>query len=249
MNTHQLKCFITLTQTLNFSEAARQYGITQPAFSHVIMQLEKQLGVTLFVRNKKQVALSEAGQIFLPNALKMIHIADQAKFQVQHLRIEKSSRISILAQASSSKILMECLSVFLQRHPQVFVDVSFISCGDVMSEPCMTKYDLYFVSRAMVPAGAKFELLLSGVDHLCVAFPKDHPMANDTLDFKALAAEKFIMYSKADAPLLYNAVQHICETRGITPNVICQYNRVESVLLSVSAGIGVAIVRKWHHIQ
>ena len=68
MDISQLKYFISVAQTLNFSEAARRNGISQPAISHHIGELEKQLGCRLFERSRRSVVMTEQGREFLPYA-------------------------------------------------------------------------------------------------------------------------------------------------------------------------------------
>lgn len=66
----QIKYFLVLAQELNFSRAAERLFITQPPLTRQIQQLEEHLGVQLFVRNNKSVALTVAGKSFLEEAQK-----------------------------------------------------------------------------------------------------------------------------------------------------------------------------------
>ena len=66
MDMNQLNYFISVAQTLNFTEAAKRNGITQPSISHHINELEKQLGARLFLRDRRSVTLTDAGREFLP---------------------------------------------------------------------------------------------------------------------------------------------------------------------------------------
>ncbi len=71
MNDRQLHCFLTACQTLNFSRAAQQLFITQPALSYQIHSLEKELGVELFRRSTTSVQLTEAGLAFAEPARRL----------------------------------------------------------------------------------------------------------------------------------------------------------------------------------
>ncbi len=68
MNTVQLECFISVAEHLSFSKASKVLKITQPAVSHQIQTLEEELGVKLFHRTSKSVALTEEGLLFLTDA-------------------------------------------------------------------------------------------------------------------------------------------------------------------------------------
>ena len=67
-------------------------------------------------------------------------------------------------------------------------------------------------------------------------------MANKPLDFSKLKDERFIAVSESDGPALYGEIAKVCAARGYTPNVTCQYDRAEAVLLSVGAGLGISII-------
>lgn len=79
MNTFQLACFLSVAKNLNFSRTAQELNISQPAVSHQINMLEKELNVKLFHRTSKSVALTQEGMQFLPDADDMLHIAMSAR--------------------------------------------------------------------------------------------------------------------------------------------------------------------------
>lgn len=64
MNTQELKCFLRVADRLNFTRAAQELYLTPPTVTHHIQRLEKELGVTLFIRDNKSVRLTAAGEIF-----------------------------------------------------------------------------------------------------------------------------------------------------------------------------------------
>lgn len=79
MNTTQLECFLAVAQNLNFSKAAESVALTQPAVSHQIRSLEEELGVQLFTRTSKSVALTRAGMQFIGDASAILRIAKSAR--------------------------------------------------------------------------------------------------------------------------------------------------------------------------
>lgn len=242
MDTTQLKYFIALAQTLNFSEAARRCGITQPSMSHSIAELEKQLGAPLFVRSRKGVSITQAGRELLPNAMEMVDIGEKTAFRIRQMELGKTGSVSISALTTSSAALSQCLAAFSRRWPDILTDIAFTSGRSEAAAMNEARYDFHFAVEEMVPAGETFESLVSHVDRLCVAFPADHPLADEPLDFARLGRERFIAVSESDSPALYSRIRRVCQARDFSPNVVCQYDRAEAVLLSVGAGTGVAIV-------
>ena len=242
MDTTHLKYFVAVAHTLSFSEAARRCGISQPSISHSISELEKQLHTTLFNRSRKSVSLTETGQALLPRALEILELDEKTELEIRQLDQGRTGNLSISALSTSSAPLSKCLSVFSARYPDIITDISFTSGrsqAQVMNE---NKYDFYFAVKEMVPQGDTFDYLVSNTDHLCMAFPADHPLADQPLDFEKLKDERFICISAQDGPVLSQEIDHVCRTRGYEPNVVCQYDRAEAVLLSVSAGIGISII-------
>ncbi len=242
MDTNQLKHFISVAQTMNFSEAARRCGISQPSMSHSISELEKLLGAQLFIRSRRGVTITDAGRELLPKAIEMIDIAEKAMFQIRQMEKGDKGTVSISALTTSSAALSRCLAVFSQRHPEILIDISFTSGRSQVMAMTEEKYDFHFAVREMVPAGDSFDSLVSHRDHLCLAFPADHPLAGKEADFSKLKNERFIGVSQSDGPALYSEIMKVCAARGYEPNVVCQYDRAEAVLLSVGAGMGISII-------
>lgn len=79
MNTIQLECFLAVGRNLNFSKAAKEVKLTQPAVSHQIRSLEEELGVKLFHRTSKSVSMTAEGRRFFPDADRIIKIAVSAR--------------------------------------------------------------------------------------------------------------------------------------------------------------------------
>ena len=82
MNTTQLECFLAVAQNLNFSKAAESVALTQPAVSHQVRSLEEELGVQLFTRTSKSVALTRAGMQFIGDASAILRIANTARMRL-----------------------------------------------------------------------------------------------------------------------------------------------------------------------
>lgn len=241
MDINQLKYFISAAQTLNFTEAARRSGTTQPSISHHIGELEKYLGASLFIRSRRGVALTDSGREFLPYAVEIVEIAEKSAFKIRQMESGNQGNISIAALTTSSAVLSRCLAAFAGKWPNIMVDIKFTSGREqvlMMNE----QHDFHFAVREMVPVGDTFDSIVSHTDHLCVAYPADHPLAGKPLDFSKLANERFIAVSETDGPALYEEIMKVCAARGYAPNIVCKCDRAETVLLSVSAGIGISII-------
>ncbi len=242
MDIHQLKYFISVAQTLNFSEAARRNGITQPSISHHIVELERQLGCQLFIRSRRNVVITEQGRAFLPYAVEIVDTAEKAAFQLQKFESGAMGHVSIASLTTSSQVLSHCLEVFSARYPNITTDITFTSGRSQVMAMNETKYDFHFAVEEMIPAGDSFEHLNTITDHLCVAFHDSNPLAEEELDFSRLRDQRFISVSENDGPALYKEIMKVCHARGYKPRTFHQFDRAEAVLLSVSAGLGISII-------
>ncbi len=242
MDINQLRYFISVAQTLNFSSAARRNGITQPTISHHISELEKQLNCRLFNRSKRTVELTQAGQLFLTHAIEIVDIAEKAAFQVQQVQNGQTGSIAISALTTSSATLSKCLAVFASRWPNITADITFTGGQTQLLAVSENKVDFHFAVEDMIPEGSGFQSVVTNQDRLCVAVPSDHFLAEQPLDFTRLSKERFISVTESDSPALYRSIQKICMNRNFFPRVVCKCDRVEAVLLSVGAGLGIAIL-------
>ncbi len=95
MDIQQLNCFISVAQTLNFSEAARRNFVSQSTVSRYISDLEKEFGVQLFTRSHRDVLLTHEGKTLLPYALEMIATLGKAKKVIDKLQNGGTGKLSV----------------------------------------------------------------------------------------------------------------------------------------------------------
>lgn len=242
MDITQLRYFVTVARTLNFSESARRLGVTQPLVSHHIVELEKQLGGKLFVRSRHKVTLTDAGERFLPAATELVELADKAMFQFRQDQQGGSGHLSVTSLTTSSAVLASVLARFSAKYPDITVDIDVTPGQRQVLAMNEHRYDFHFAPLEMVPVGKTYDYVVTHSDHLCLVFPANHPLAEMPLNFDLLRNERFISIAPSDGPALYEKMREVCRVRGYEPNVVYQYDRVEAVVLAVGAGLGISIL-------
>lgn len=242
MDLNQIRSFLAVTQTLNFTNAARQNGVPQSTISRQISDLEEQLGVKLFYRTRRNVQLTEEGRTFLPYALEMMEAARKGTQAVRQLHDGGKGRLAIATIATSGVFLAECLREFGQRYPDVVVDITYVSSGDAMQDEGQDPFDFHFIHGDMLPESEDYASLVTHTDDLCLVVPKGHRLAKQKWDFPELKAEKFILVSESESPILYMLVQNYFRACRLSPTVVNESDNVRAVLLSVSAGLGITIL-------
>lgn len=95
MNTTQLECFLAVANYLNFSRAAEDLRITQPAVSHQINTLEDELGVKLFHRTSKMVRLTQPGHLFTSYAMDILKLTGISKARMKECQETMPQRLGI----------------------------------------------------------------------------------------------------------------------------------------------------------
>lgn len=242
MNINQIKSFLAVSQFLNFTKAARQNGVPQSSISRQINDLENHLGVKLFYRTKRDVRLTIEGQTFLPYAQDILDSAKKGYYAVKHLHDGAEGRLSIAAITTSYVFLAKCLKEFAAHYPDIVVDIEHLYSSEPIIASENDPYDFHFIYSNMIPKINEYDSLEIFTDPLCFVVPKGHKFAGETLDAESLKQEKFVLISEENNPLLNIHVMNFCKTYKFTPNVTNQFDDFKSVLLSVSAGLGISIM-------
>ena len=122
MELRQLDYFAAVAADLNFSRAAQRIHVVQSALSASVSRLEKELGVELFDRSKRQIALTAAGEVFLAHAREVILTAQRARSSVEGHRGELTGTVTLGTLMSWGTLnLAAALEEFRRLHPLVSV--------------------------------------------------------------------------------------------------------------------------------
>ncbi len=242
MDTKNLRYFISAAQLRNFSEAARQNNVPQPKISRCIFELETQLRAKLFFRTNKDVSLTREGETFLPYAVDLVDMAENAANRVGQVHSGRTGYLSIATVSIASRTLASILSVFSAQYPDIIIDMTQNTGKAQASAMLENRFDFYFAHLSMLPGDGRLDYLVTHGDKLVLVVPKGHRLTQGKLDYNELFQEKFIMISQIDSPQLYSQVMEICAAHHALPRVIHRYDKAESVLLSVSSGLGVSIL-------
>ncbi len=237
-----LKYFISVAQLLNFSEAGRQNNVLQPKISRSIHELETQLGAKLFVRTNRDVSLTREGDTFLPYAIDLVRTSQKATDMVEQVHSGRTGYLSISTVSTTGRMLAACLSVFSKQYPDILIDITQNSGGAQATAMLENRFDFHFAHLSMLPKDGRFNYVITHKDKLVLVVPKGHRLTRGEFDFSSIFYENFIMISQPESPQLYDQIMKLLSSYHIMPKVVHRYDKAESVLLSVSSGLGVAIL-------
>lgn len=150
MNLKQLEAFVKVARERNFSKAAKDLFLTQPTVSAHIASLEKELNVRLFVRNTKEVELSEDGKKLFYYAQQMVELEKQIEAEFDKSRKESSSLIKIAASTVPSQYLLpEVLACFGQLYPRIRLKVMETDSKKVAEQVAENQVDVGFTGTVI----------------------------------------------------------------------------------------------------
>ncbi|MDO5349746.1 MAG: LysR family transcriptional regulator [Lachnospiraceae bacterium] len=124
MNTRELEYIIMIAREGSLSQAARRLGVSQPTLSTFLSNLERQLGIDLFLREKKHMILTPAGKIYLDAARKILQVKDQTYQSIHRLTQEATETITIGATPLRGSIMVaQIFPQFSKRFPNVKLEI------------------------------------------------------------------------------------------------------------------------------
>lgn len=241
MDTLQLKLFISVSQTLNFTKTAAEFFMTQPTVSNYIKSLENSLGVKLLNRDSHSVSLTPEGEEFVGYASQMLTIQMEAENRLRNIARGRRGYIRIAMLSSSAELFSECLSEFSRVQPGVQVDVAIKEGTDMMRAISQNTSDVYFANRYMIPENDIVKYFVTGTSHLHLFVHRDIAGTIDIGDWSTLNGYHFVSVPETDFAL-YGQIKTICANRGVVPDIINYYNRADTLLMAVNTGIGMAIL-------
>lgn len=150
MNLKQLEAFVEVAESESFSKAAKKLFLTQPTVSAHISSLEKELDVRVFVRNTKEVALSEEGQKLYQYARQILNLADEIREEFGRERENDKKCITIAASTIPSQYLLpEILAKFNEKYPGEQLRLAEMDSAQVAEQVAAGKADIGFTGTVL----------------------------------------------------------------------------------------------------
>ena len=242
MELRSLRYFVTLADELHFGRAAKRLSMTQPPLSQSISGLERELGVRLFERTRRKVALTHAGAAFLDEARATLARATQAVETARRAERGEVGRLSVgYLAASAYSLLPLVLRDFARGFPGVKLELRELTLPQQFEALLRGDIDVALLRPPVAAAELASESVLS--ERFVLALPARHPLcALRRVPARRLAAEPFVMFPRQPGLVFHDLVMDFCLRTGFTPRVAQEANQTHTVVGLVSAGIGVALV-------
>ncbi|NTW73096.1 MAG: LysR family transcriptional regulator [Eubacteriaceae bacterium] len=244
MNITHMKYFLTAAKYLNFSKAADQLYITQPALSRQISVMETELDMLLFTRSNREVRLTPAGNILVEEFQKIYDDYNLAiaKAQNTHKGMAGKLNIGILDGEKVGDLFPDALRYFTEFYPDLEINLRNYSFKGLIDRLYDGRLDLaitlYFDVKNR--SNLKYEIIEKTKDHMVVI--KSHPMADkDKVSLADFKNDTFIIDSFEDSEESPKLIIDECKRQGFTPKISFAPS-IQAVMLLVESGVGVAIL-------
>ncbi|MEH6712775.1 MAG: LysR family transcriptional regulator [Paraglaciecola polaris] len=243
MDIKALNSFITVAKHKSFSNAARELHTVQPAISRHISALEAELGVTLFNRNSRDVAITQAGEQLLKDATAILTLTEHAKTQVKRAHDGKVGTLNIAHLSSACLAFMATLvRTYKYQFPQVHVTLFEMTATEQIDALKNERIDVAF-SRPL-PKSISDEFIGHNIyiDKLVAIVNQSHEFAGKSnIDLTQLKNEQFIIFNRSEAIGLFDETIILCKQAGFSPNIISQPRHMQTLVTEVAASLGIAI--------
>ena len=240
MDIKQIEYFVAVVETGSFSLAAEELYISQSSLSKQIIALEKELGVKLFDRSKRKIALTEAGEVLHKHA---VNLKKNYQSLLTDLGEYKKSIPSLMIAAipvTAQYGITSYIAQFKKAYPQINFTMEERQASTILSALIQRKYDLAFVRDYSIDLNM-FSILPIATDKLVVAVSCDHRLANrKSISLKELADENFIMFNKGT--LIHELSMNACQSAGFEPKVFYTASRAASIISMLTSNSGVALI-------
>jgi DNA-binding transcriptional LysR family regulator len=246
MDIRQLKYFISVAEHLNFTEAAKHLFVAQSAVSQQIADLEKKIGVQLFIRNKRSVKLTNAGTVLLAEAINLVKKSEEAveKARQADLGIIGSLNIGFLGYTEKN-FLPPLIRKFKNDYPKVDLRLEQYNHGFLIEALSSGDLDVGFTFLFGLDNITGLEKEKVFTETISVVMHCEHPLADkSSINIGDLANEKFIALDREESPQGFNQTLLICAHSGFSPNIVSEPKLLQTVLLQVDCGAGIAILPK-----
>ncbi len=242
---HELQVFVVAAELENFSAAAQELNLSQPAVTQRIRALEQRLGVRLFERQGRRVFLSELGAFLLPMAKDLLRRSNRLEEMISSLRGEVVGHLVVGCSTTTGKYLLPpLLARLIERYPGVQATVRVGSRKRVLELLVAHEVNLAFASAVIPHREIRYHKFLT--DEVVLIAPIQHPWTQRVaIQPEELLQERLILREPQSGT--YQAMEQALARHDISVDelqVIMTLGNSEAVILAVEEGIGVGFVPK-----
>jgi len=237
-----LRIFVIVAEELHFGRAAKRLFMTQPPLSKAIRQLEDSVGLQLFERDSKHVALTAAGEVMLPKAREtLLHAHNMAELG-RAVAGGLAGRITVgFTGVMLYRGLTRMTTSFSSRYPNIELSFQEATSQRQVEMIRSGTLDGGFINSPIAPAGLGAVMVYKERYVACI--PATHPLAGSKrIALRSLRHEPFLTFSRDASPAYFDQMMAMCASAGFQPATHRFGGQILTLVAMVAAGMGVSLV-------
>ena len=237
----QLKVFEAVARHLNYTRAAEELHLTQPAVSMQVKQLEDSLGVALFEQLGKRVHLTEAGTEVLGYARTITQHLDELEGVLNRMKGLGGGRLRISVATTANYFIPTLLGTFSRRYPDVTVTLDVTNRETLLRQLAENTVDLVVMGQPPDEADVEAEAFMD--NPLVIVAPTDHPLARKKkIPLSRLQEETFLVRESGSGTRI--AMERFFNERKMKFKTGMEVGSNEAIKQSVQAGLGLGLLSR-----
>jgi len=238
-----LECFVVLAEELHFRRAAERLNMTQPSLSARVKALEEEVGAVLLDRDRRNVRLTAAGEIFREFASSTMARTEEAVMSARRAAAGESGRLRFgFTGLTTYDGMPELVQLFRARFPGVEVELVSAGTDQLQADMLAGTIDVALLHPPLSCTG--FDLLDLPPQELVLAIPAGHALAElPEVPLSRLKGEPFLIGPRQAGPDLYDRIMELFRTEGgFSPTVVQEVGTMSTLIGLAAAGAGCGFV-------
>jgi LysR family hydrogen peroxide-inducible transcriptional activator len=238
LNLPSLEQFVVLARTGNFTRAAEELHLSQPALSRSIQKLEEQIGQPLFERKPREVVLTDLGELLLGRAKEILSLVESTFLEITDANRRGRVRLGAIPTVAPY-FLPGVLSRFSGKYPDISISVTEDTTEVLLKRCSHGEIDLAIAALPIATKQLEVEPLFA--EELLLMLPAGHPLATaKTVPIRAVDGFPFVMLNEAHC--LSDNIATFCRQKSLQPVTVERTSQLTTVQELVALGHGVSIV-------
>jgi DNA-binding transcriptional LysR family regulator len=238
-----IRSFLSLAKTLNFSRTAQIVHLSQPALSQQIRALEKEIGATLFERDRRRTVLTGAGAAFQREAAAGLVQLEQA---MQSARLAAKGKQGVVrlgfVSTAGTHMVPRLIREYRARNPRVEFSLRNVLTADQGKMLEDGALDLGFLRMPFI-GGPSVEVVPIHEEEFVIVVPSSHSLAKKSrVRLRETANETHVLYERAHAPGFHDLVLAILNGAGVIPTVIQVAGEMPTLIALIASGAGISLL-------
>jgi DNA-binding transcriptional LysR family regulator len=242
-NLHHLRLFLAVARLASYTRAAQELSIAQPAISHQVKALERELGVELFERRGRHVELTPAGRTLAATGREVFHELDEGARLLAELTLGAGGTVDIAADTTSGiYVVPAALGAFHRAQPGIDVTLHVENRIGVLRRLTERTCDLAVMADPPGSIGVGVVPFL--LDRLVAIAAPDYPLSGGrSISLATLAAERFLLRETGSGTRA--ATERLFARAGLRLEPAMELGSTGAIKQAVTAGLGISVVSRW----